>query len=394
MEGETSASIANQMSMFNERVLPTLDSNIKSGNSLIDLDYYDTQLDFGDEKKIKPFSWQKGFPEVFSSLRGSAKQSGFDAVIGNPPYGATLTKEVDNYLRREYKVANYQLDTYVIFIERGKQLLRQNGCLGFIIPSAWVASTYDNKLRKYLTEEIRIESIVIAPKQTFIDASVETCILVLSNSLPSNSFGVIRWDIKEKISYTINTNEIKEENSFAFPVYADDKSNKIVQKIRKQINKLNDFADVVWGVKIYENGKGKPPQKGNESKTKVFHSDKKINKTHRPLLGGSEIVRYTTKWKGGFVDYGEWLAAPRQPHWFEGERILVREVTANGIIQGTFVDKDFVFSNSVDGIKMKSKEMNIKFLLGLINSKLISFYHVTHQQMLSKELFLKSFYKI
>jgi len=66
MEGETEASI-NQLSFLHERVLPTLDNNIKSGNSLIDIDFYDNQLDFepGAEKKIKPFNWESTFPEVF-----------------------------------------------------------------------------------------------------------------------------------------------------------------------------------------------------------------------------------------------------------------------------------------------------------------------------------------
>ncbi|MBL0258529.1 MAG: N-6 DNA methylase [Bacteroidetes bacterium] len=79
MEGETEASIANQMKLFHERVLPTLDSNIKDGNSLIDTDFYSNQLDFGEEKKIKPFNWKNNFPVVF-------KEQGFDCVIGNPPY--------------------------------------------------------------------------------------------------------------------------------------------------------------------------------------------------------------------------------------------------------------------------------------------------------------------
>ncbi|MCL2510866.1 MAG: N-6 DNA methylase [Bacteroidales bacterium] len=368
MEGETQESIEAQTKLFHEPVLPALYNNIKSGNSLIDLDYYDSQLDFGEERKIKPFSWEKAFPEVFA-------QGGFDCVIGNPPYGAALSKDVDTYLRKTYRVANYQLDTYTLFIERAKNLLIKNGFLGFIIPSAWVASTYDIKVRKYLAEESRIENFVITPKQTFKDASVETCILVVSNQKPSETFEVERWDTKEATKYGLNTNGINEENSFVFPVYADEKTNKIIQKIRMQKTILNDFADVVWGVKIYENGKGKPPQNGNESKAKTFHSDKKVSATHRPLLGGSEIVRYALKWKGGYVNYGEWLAAPRQPHWFEGERILVREVTANGIIQATLVEDDFVFSNSVDGIKMKSKEIDVKYLLALINSKLVSFYH-------------------
>ena len=39
MEGETEASIASQLKLFNERVLPTLDNNIKDGNSLVDIDF-------------------------------------------------------------------------------------------------------------------------------------------------------------------------------------------------------------------------------------------------------------------------------------------------------------------------------------------------------------------
>jgi type I restriction-modification system DNA methylase subunit len=401
MEGETEASINHQMKMFNERVLPTLDNNIKNGNSLVDVDFYSGELDFGEEKKIKPFNWQKAFPEVFNRSKISkahifkpdmgiddvqvlneplimyneSQQGGFDVVIGNPPYGATLSKEVDTYLRNKYQVANYQLDTYSLFIEKGKKLLKEGGNLGYIIPSAWVASTYDIKLRKFLAEETRIGNFVITPKQTFKDASVETCILIFSNNSPSKSFQIERWDTKEKSSYLLNTKEIQSKNSFVFQVYADDKTNKVVQKIRKQKNILNDFADVGWGIKAYQKGKGKPPQKGFESEGKIYHSDKSKKKTHKPLLGGSEINRFSLKWKGGYIDYGDWLAEPRKPNWFDGERILVREVTANGIIQATFVEEDFVFSNSVDGIKMKSKDLNIKFLLGLINSKLISFYH-------------------
>ncbi|MBU1677383.1 MAG: Eco57I restriction-modification methylase domain-containing protein, partial [Bacteroidetes bacterium] len=415
MEGETSASIAYQLSMFHERVLPTLDDNIKDGNSLVDTDYYDNQLDFGDEKKIKPFSWQKAFPEVFRSITEKpeddlkiivqkAKQhayktlqyvseleeklntvheptikfnsnGGFDVVIGNPPYGALLSKAEDTYLRLKYKVANYQLDTYSLFIERGEKLLKLGGYLGFIIPSAWVASAYDYKLRRLIAEESRIENIVITPKQTFKDATVETCIAILTNDVPAKRFEVERWDLEKTQNYFVDVNNIKATNAFVFPVYSDSKTNSIIQKIRKQKNVLNDFAVISWGVKVYQKGKGEPKQKGFESEQKIFHTERKIKESHKPLLGGSEINRYYIKWKKGFVDYGTWLAEPRKPHWFEGERILVREITAKGIIQATFVNGDFVFSNSVDGIKLKSTILDIKYLLGLLNSTLISFYH-------------------
>jgi type I restriction-modification system DNA methylase subunit len=368
LEGETEASIQQQFSLWNERVLPTLDNNIKSGNSLIDTDFYSAELDFGLEKKIKPFNWKNAFPEVF-------KQGGFDAVIGNPPYGATLSIKEDAYLRSKYQVANYQLDSYVLFIERGKSLSRRDGYLGFIIPSAWVASTYDIKIRKYISEECQIKNFVITPKRTFKEATVETCVLIITNENPIESFRIERWDLNHEETYTVDLKLITASNNYLFPVYSNESKNSVVGKIRNITSKLNDFADVIWGVKIYENGKGTPPQKGNESKTKVFHSSFKKSSTHRPLIGGGEISRYQLNWKGGFVDYGRWLAAPRSKIWFEGERIIVREITAKGIIQATIIDGDYVFSNSVDGIKVKSIELSIKVLLAIINSKLISFYH-------------------
>ncbi|TSA30462.1 MAG: hypothetical protein D4R67_00420, partial [Bacteroidetes bacterium] len=81
LEGETAASLNQQMELFHERALPNLDRNIQCGNSLIGTDFYDDQLELFPEqiKKINAFDWRTGFPEVFS-------QGGFDAVIGNPPY--------------------------------------------------------------------------------------------------------------------------------------------------------------------------------------------------------------------------------------------------------------------------------------------------------------------
>ncbi|MGB2847626.1 MAG: DNA methyltransferase, partial [Saprospiraceae bacterium] len=134
LEGETHASIAHQMSMFKERVLPTLEDNIKSGNSLIDLDFYASQLDFGEEKKIKPFSWERGFPEVFK------EQGGFDVVIGNPPYlrmqglQETQSFAIDYYKQYYQSAESGNFDIYVLFDERGLKILNKKGILGFIQP--------------------------------------------------------------------------------------------------------------------------------------------------------------------------------------------------------------------------------------------------------------------
>jgi hypothetical protein len=85
LEGESEASLATQLRMFQERALPDLDNNIKCGNSLIGPDFYeDEQMMLLEEEKhyrINVFDWDTSFPQVFSG-----DNPGFDAVIGNPPY--------------------------------------------------------------------------------------------------------------------------------------------------------------------------------------------------------------------------------------------------------------------------------------------------------------------
>ncbi len=81
-------------------------------------------------------------------------------------------------------------------------------------------------------------------------------------------------------------------------------------------------------------------------------------------------------WEGGWVDYGGWLAEPRTSDWFEGDRVLIREVTANGCIQAVTTNEAFVFSNSVDGLRLRPKvKIPLKLFLAFLNSKVLSFYN-------------------
>ncbi|MEO6404777.1 MAG: DNA methyltransferase, partial [Ferruginibacter sp.] len=107
MEAETEASLSLQLPPFYDCILPTLDNNIKSGNSLIDIDFYDIEMEFDKEKIINPFNWKKEFREVFS-------KRGFDVVLGNPPYGAELSQEVQKYCLKKYPIGN--TDTAALFM--------------------------------------------------------------------------------------------------------------------------------------------------------------------------------------------------------------------------------------------------------------------------------------
>ncbi len=320
--------------------------------------------------RVNAFDWNVAFPKVFNT-------GGFNAVIGNPPYGALISGEEVLYLKQHYKVAEYQINTYPLFIENSLKLSSNQGIFGLIIPSAWVMSRYDEELRKMILNNSNVNKIVITPKKTFEDATVETMILIGNKSKSEGNVLIIdRWDLSTPISYQYKQVQFSNGSNYFFPIYSHPDTYLLLGKIRENHNVVSAFSEAVWGVKIYQKGKGKPPQKGFESEKRIYHSSERIVETHKPILGGSEVNRYHIEWVGGYVNYGEWLAEPRSPKWFSGERILLREVTAKGIIQACYTNSDFVFSNSVDGLRIFDTKVSYKELLGILNSKLLSFYHL------------------
>ena len=80
-------------------------------------------------ERINPFDWEKEFPEIF-------QRGGFSVVIGNPPYGASLEEITRDYFKNKFVFQNYQLDSYLLFLEQSiRYLLRKDGFYGMIIPN-------------------------------------------------------------------------------------------------------------------------------------------------------------------------------------------------------------------------------------------------------------------
>ncbi|NDP21020.1 MAG: N-6 DNA methylase [Paludibacter sp.] len=415
MEGETSASISHQLSMFNERVLPTLENNIKDGNSLVDLDYYDEQIDFGDEKKIKPFSWQRAFPEVFKIEKPTTNQNfkaqfnkvkelyddsndliekysvkdeltiygrhgGFDVVIGNPPYlggreWKTENGNVYDYFISKYKVAEYQFDIYALFWEAGIKLLNQKGLIGFITPNTWLNNQSNKKLRNYILENTSIKKIVDYSKiRVFDQATVLPIVTILENKISKNNITEVFEPIEKAFVITQSVHQAiwNDGDLNIININLSHNDLQLRDKIEENTQELEKLALIKFGIKIYETGKGKPVQKANFPKDRVYESDTKIDETYRPYLEGKDINPYSIIYKNRWLKYGENLAAQRNPILFEGERILVRRIVGKTLISA-YTNSDYVTSQLLQIVKPIDQSIS-KFLLGIINSKLLAFY--------------------
>lgn len=290
MEGENENSLAQQYKLWNERILPTLDDNIKSGNSLIDTDYYDTQLDFGEDRKIKPFSWQKAFPAVF-------KQGGFDAVIGNPPYvRQELLGDQKTYFAKVYQVYHGMADLYSYFIEKGIGLLKPDGLFGIIVANKWMRANYGEPLRKWLKNTVIEQIVDFGDLPVFQGATTYPCILICRNNNALENIAVtnvkaLQFNSLEEyigINKSSLNRESLEDAGWNLSSYAE-------QLLLKKIQAAGIPLGKYVAGKIYRGvltGLDKAFVINEDQKNDLIQKDEKNSQIIKPYLAGKDIKRY------------------------------------------------------------------------------------------------------
>ena len=116
-------------------------------------------------------------------------ESGFDIIIGNPPYIRiqTLKQKDPNmvaFLKEHYQSArkgNY--DIYVVFVERGMQLLKRHGTLAYILPHKFFNAQYGEPLRYLISRDKNLKHVVhFGDAQVFPGATNYVCLLFLSRN--------------------------------------------------------------------------------------------------------------------------------------------------------------------------------------------------------------------
>ena len=372
MEGETEASIASQLKLFHERILPTLDDNIKCGNSLIDVDFYNTELDFGEEKKIKPFSWKKAFSDVF-------KHGGFDCVIGNPPY--VSIKEIDGNLKKyfiaTFKVATGQFDLYTLFIEKSFFLLKKSGLLGMITSNTYINNKDSKTLRNLILSQSIILEISNLGETVFKDANLDVSILIISmNKEAKSKVRVIKNSEDFKIQnyhYTIQDVWHKNEDH-VFNINMNNSDIELIEKIFDCNQHLSDFLFLPRGIEI-----------GSNSPLIIQTGS---NKTE-PVLFGKNIKRYQTVFAKNYITFDvKNKAIFKDINIYKQPKILIqriRNLSLKQRIVATYDKDGFICTNTLRIGIPKNETLPLKFILGILNSKLINWIFL--KKFLNKDIY-------
>ena len=176
LEGENKDTLDSQMQVFHERALPNLSNNIKCGNSLIGTDYFlGSNLDIFEREemeKINAFDWEddkSGFGNIM-------KTGGFNAVIGNPPWGAELG-DYKKYLQQNYICKTRDSAAYFIevFIKNASFLI------GLIVPKTISYYSSWSSIREIIKEESSIQKVLDCGI-CFSEVNLEAVTMILKKS--------------------------------------------------------------------------------------------------------------------------------------------------------------------------------------------------------------------
>ena len=348
--------------------LPSLAGNIKNGNSLISGTDEELKKYFGkDFRDKKPFNWKEEFPEVF-------KQGGFDVIVGNPPYGADLDNADKKYFSFRSLISEYQLDTYILFIDLSNQLLRSSGILGMILPNTWLTNINVDKLRQFLVSQTTLLEITNFSRKIFTGATVDNVVLIFEKNIPKQSHKLKLNLISEEGERSHKINQSSWINQKVFNINVTDIERLLVQKIENGTIPLEKICKVTVGIKPYQVGKGNPVQDREIVTNRIFDSDKQKDNTYRPYLRGRNINRYVVnpdpkQW----ISYGKWLAEPRDVNLFDDNKKIIIRQTGDSLV-AALDDVGFLCLNNMHTINIKNKNYDIGYLLGLINSSLLNYY--------------------
>ena len=332
------------------RKLNDLNNNLKCGNSLID----DPEI-AGD----KAFNWEQEFPQIFA-------KGGFDVVIGNPPYivikggrwisGFEFDKKAIDFIKGKYVTAEQQINTFILFLELSKYIIKKNGIVSQITPNTFFANEYSKKIRNFLTTEANLLEINNTGL-VFDDASVETAITTFRNNSYEKETIIINGANKFKINI-LDLNILTDDEKYLINLSKD--SIQLLLKLSKNI-KISSIAKVWRGLTT-----------GNDKK---YLATTKLSDIYKPILTGSEIQRYYHFKNEKYVLYDpKLLDRARDERIFILKEKLISKFVGAKLTFCYDSNQNYVI-NTACSLELIDTTFSIKYLLCLLNSKLLNYFH-------------------
>ncbi len=347
-----------------KRIIDNVKKQLKEQS--INIDFGDLDLSGNDQF----FLWHTWFHDVFS-------QGGFDIVIGNPPYISALEakKVIDVNIRNLYKEnfesASGTYDIYVIFIELGLRILRQNGNIAYITPSKYLAAEYAKALRSLILEQYSLDKIAdFSNVRVFESAGVSTMISILSRKKQNR---IVEFSSYKTITEIASIHRYSSEvlamlpNNLWGPLLSNEIE--IFFKLYKKSNIVEKYAEV--------------NACSTASEAEYFENnlvEKKSSRSYKYINNGT-INRYVQFWGKKKLRKNNMLCpylceryiSDRRNEMFSSPKLIFVKLAK---CPQVYYDENGEFASANTNMVYKLTTYKYKFLLAFFNSKLFNYvYH-------------------
>lgn len=352
LEGETEETVAASLKLFHDRALPDLGNNIRHGNSLIGSEFLtqgQLQLALPDNEKMWTFDWQKAFPKVFAA-------GGFDVVIGNPPYlsyagrqSVEIPDEVRKYYNDHFESRGWPT-AHTLFLEKAiKHLSRR--FVSFIVPDQVGHLDQYNSIRNVATRECGLREVRYWGEKVFKGALTPALTLVLDKKHLGCETKVFSKDNTEQQG-TISGGKV-----WDFSLSAD-----LVQKLRANSFSLDKLVSDC-GIRT------------TSAKDQVFPLAE-VKGKHVAALEGKQINRYSCSPAQIAVrtDSRKSVLFGKAENYAKAV-FLIRQTAAFPIV-GPHEHVPH-FRNSLHGLSAPEHGLDVRYVVGLLNSKVIRFAYTS-----------------
>ena len=366
------------------------------------------RLKMQPSKSFDHFDWKLDFPDVMNPVI-SGENPGFDIIIENPPYVEfkNLAEEVKENLN-SYVTAKGKYDLFIPFIELTSRIAKKNGQITCICPTRFMHRNYGKELRQFIDKNYQMIRIAdFGDKQMFSTAMTYTGVFLLKYKQISE----YKFQYQNNLDNWTAQNFDKKILSERVWYFNDDVNSVIVDKLRIDTIPLSDLVEGIYqGIST-----GKDEVFVVNEETLVRNGIEK--EIAQPFLKGKDIGPYGLHWSGNYCIYPydvdgqviieeelkqsypntyRYLIANRsllegrgyfdksRKKWYElwNQRNLRRFlqkklITLDNASTNSFTldSVGYIGTTTTYSLIPKADLVSLEYLLGVLNSKLLTYYH-------------------
>jgi hypothetical protein len=326
-------------------------------------------VEIGEERRF--LHWELEFPEVFFDRNGQRLPNpGFNATVGNPPWGAELDSCEKGFIFGEFAYASGKTDSFTYFLELGFVKLAHGGRIGEITPSTIFRADNSQLLRKAFLQSGKWEAAVQLGEGVFGGVSFDSAVLVVARLVPGD-ISTVRCKVvaREQDFDAIGETEVPlsffRELGFVVPSLTPS-SLRLIKHVNSHAQPLGKLSTIRQGIITGDN--------------KRFLASERLSPRYRPFLKGDLIQRYSIVDDPDWVDYDrDQLLAPREAAIWEAEQKIItqgiRNVYLRDKLLAAYDDQKLCSSQNTNVIWRIITPHHIHFILSLVNCRLLNWYY-------------------